>query len=149
MDSRVRGLCAKPYEGHKKGCPNFNDPKYSHRCPPGAPLFDKHFDLGKPVYAVVNDFDLSGHVNRMRSANPKWSDRQSYCVLYWQGTARKQLNAKIEATLAVLPGYEATWCPEGMAVNVTETLLAIGIELEWPPVRIARQVALLAVPRKY
>jgi hypothetical protein len=33
-----------------------------------------------------------------------------------------------------------------MGVNVTETLRLEGIVLEWPPVRIARQVALIAYP---
>lgn len=144
IDSRVRGLCARPYEGHKKGCPNFNDSKHSHRCPPGAPLFDKHFDLGQPVYAVVNEFDLAAHMTRMAERNPSWTDRQLRCVLYWQPTARKQLSMLIDAALATLPGYEATWCPEGMGVDVTATMQRAGVTLEWPPMRIARQVAFLA-----
>lgn len=146
IDSRVRGLCVKEYEGHKKGCPNFNDPKHSHRCPPGAPFFDKYFDMAKPVYAVVNEFDLAAHIARMAARNPAWTDRQLRCVLYWQPAARKQLRVKVDAALATLPGYEATWCPEGMGVNVTATLEAAGVVLEWPPQRIARQVAFLATP---
>lgn len=146
LDSRVRGLCVKPYDGHKKGCPNFNDPKHSHRCPPGAPLFDTYFDLNQPVYVVLNEFDLAQHVTRMKLRNPTWTDRQLRCVLYWQQTARKQLSEKLEAALAILLGYEATWCPEGMGVNVTATLENAGILLEWPPIRIARQVAFLAKP---
>lgn len=146
LDSRVRGLCARPYEGHRKGCPNFNDPKHAHRCPPGAPLFGQAFDLSLPVYAVINEFDLASHMARMATRNPTWSERQLRCVLYWQQTARKQLAAKIEQTLGQLPGYAATWCPEGMGVDVTATLANAGVTLEWPPVHIARQVALLAKP---
>lgn len=145
LDSRVRSLCINPYEGHKKGCPNFGDAKHSHRCPPGAPLFDNHFDLARPVYAVVNEFDLAAHMAKMARNNPTWTDRQLRCVLYWQGTARKQLKEKIVKGLSLCPaGYDVTWCPEGMGVNVTATLEAVGIILEWPPKKIVRQVALLA-----
>lgn len=143
----VRGLCIKPYEGHKKGCPNFGDPKHSHRCPPNAPLFNHYFDLSLPVYAVINCFDLAAHVERMRESptTSHWTEKQLRCCLYWQGKARKQLKEKIVEALAKCPPYyEATWCPEGMGVNVTETLRRVGIELEWPPTRIVRQVAFLA-----
>ena len=143
IDYRVRGLCARPYPLHPKGCPNVGK---CDRCPPAAPFFNEAFDLRRQVYAVVNEFNLGQHVARMAVRNPAWSARQLACVLYWQGTARKQLNAKIQAALGHLPGYAATWCPEGMGVNITNTLAAAGVELEWPPKEIVRQVALLAVP---
>lgn len=150
IDSRVRGLCPKPYGKNKNGCPNFGDPKHSYRCPPEAPLFEKKFDLSRPVYAVINEFAYGAHVERMLATPKKDGSTRSLdeakCVLYWQNTARKQLQAKIDAALATLPGYEATWCPEGHGVNVTETLAKVGITLEWPPKRIARQVAFLGVP---
>jgi hypothetical protein len=145
IDISVRALCARPYALHPKGCPNIGK---SDRCPPVAPEFTDVFDLHAPVYAVINEFDLIGHVERMREKHPAWSGLQVACVLYWQGTARKQLRAKIDEALAILPGYAATWCPEAMGVNVTATLEQVGIALEWPPVHIVRQVALLAVPRK-
>lgn len=78
----------------------------------------------------------SGHV----------SDRQLRCVLYWQGGARAELKRQIAAALRTLPGCRAETCPEAMGVNVTATLAAEGITLEWLPVRIARQVALIAYP---
>lgn len=86
-------------------------------------------------------------MQRMAAKNPSWSDLQLRCVLYWQQTARKQLAVKIETALTALPGYEATWCPEGMGVNVTATLEQVGIILEWPPQQIARQVAFLGMPK--
>jgi len=143
LDFSVRALCVKPYPLHPRGCPNVGK---SERCPPAAPGFAHAFDISAPVYVVVNDFDLGGYVSRMAMKHPNWSDAQLRCVLYWQGTARKQLRAKSAAALAGLPGYEATWCPEGMGVDVTATLAQIGIALEWPPVRVARQVALLGKP---
>jgi hypothetical protein len=113
-----------------------------------APLFDQAFDLSAPVYAVVNEYDLGGHVARMKADHPDWSDRQLYCVLYWQPTARRALSERIKAALRDprCIGYRAETCPEAMGVNITETLRFAGIELEWPPERVARQVALLGKP---
>lgn len=142
IDPKVRGLCGLPYPGHPRGCPNIGK---CDRCPPLAPLFDRAFDLSAPVFAVVNEFDLGAHVERMAARNPGWTDRQLRCVLYWQGTARKQLNQKINALLSPgwFPGYAATICPEGMGVDVTATMAAAGVILEWPPAKIARQVAFI------
>jgi predicted metal-binding protein len=143
LDPSVRGLCCRPYDLHPKGCPNFGK---RATCPPQAPLFFSVYDADRPVWAVVNEFDLGGHVDRMRAAHSDWSDRQLRCVLYWQGGARAELKRQIAAALRALPGCRAETCPEAMGVNVTATLAAEGITLEWPPVRIARQVALIAYP---
>jgi hypothetical protein len=142
IDYRVRGLCKTPYPDHPAGCPNFKDSSHSYRCPPGAPLFDKYFTMGYPIYVVFNGFDLAGHVDRMKSKHPEWSKRQLECVLYWQQTARKQLQNKVEYSLTELPDYEATWCPEGMGVDVTTTVLQIGLNL-WSIKDITYQIALL------
>jgi hypothetical protein len=145
VDHSVRALCAKPYPLHPRGCPNF----FSRpTCPPAVPCFDRVFDLSKPVYAVVNEFDIGAHVERMRTSHPEWSDRQLRCVLYWQAGARKLLKAKVAEALRLLPGYKATACPEGMGVNVTETMRRVGVLLEWPPMRFARQIAFLAAPKE-
>jgi len=143
IDYSVFELCTQPYPGHPKGCPNVGK---CDRCPPAAPFFEAVFDLSQPVYAVINEFDLSGHVIHMTARHPEWSDRQLRCCLYWQGTARKQLKAKIAAALVALPGYSATWCPEGMGVDVTETMRQVGLTL-WPMQMVARQIAFLAVPK--
>jgi hypothetical protein len=145
IDHTVRALCAKPYPLHPKGCPNVGK---CDRCPPRAPLFEEVFDIAAPVYAVINEFDLGMHVIKMRASNPGWSYRQLSCVLYWQGTARKQLKQAVETILPAFTGYAVTYCPEGMGVDVTATLAATGIELEWPPVKVARQVAFLAKTRQ-
>lgn len=143
LDPSVRGLCCRPYPLHPKGCPNFGK---RASCPPKAPLFNQVYDMAQPVYAVVNEYDMADHVERMQRNHPDWSDRQLRCVLYWQGRARKSLAGLIRLALRSLPGTRAETCPEAMGVNVTATLAAEGIELEWPPVRIARQVALIAYP---
>lgn len=145
IDVSVRGLCVRPYAGHTKGCPNFGK---CERCPPKIGLFPDLYDMTQPMFAVINEFDLASHVERMQANNPSWSYRQLSCVLYWQPKARKQLKEKIDSLLPLFEGYTATWCPEAMGVNVTQTLANVGIILEWPAVNVARQVALLAVPKE-
>lgn len=138
-------LCAAEYPGHKHGCPNIGK---CDRCPPKAPNFADVYDLIRPVYAIVNTFDLGSHAQRMREIHPNLSDRQATCCLYWQGTARKQLKEKIQQVIQTPDffNYDDTWCPEGLGVDVTKTLEKVGINLEWPPVNEVRQVAILAVP---
>jgi predicted metal-binding protein len=144
LDLSVRDMCFLPYDLHPKGCPNYGK---RPTCPPGAALYREVYDLTQPVYAVVNEFNLGEHVERMRSLHPDWSERQLRCVLYWQAGARKQLKKQIGEALRDMPYYIAETCPEAMGVNVTQTLHQVGIELEWPPVHIARQVALLGRKR--
>lgn len=140
----VRGLCRKPYPGHPKGCPNWNK---RPACPPQAPLLESVLDLTKPVYCAYNAFDLGAHVSRMQRRHPHWSDRQLRCCLYWQGTARAALRGKVQAFLEEHPGCIVLYCPEACGVNVTATMASIGIDLEWPPVTVAYQVALLGTPK--
>lgn len=148
MNRKVRRICRQPYPNHPKGCPNFGA---KEGCPPQALIFDKVYDLDVPVFAVINSCDMHVHVACMEQRNPDWTDRQLKCVLYWQASARKELERKINEVLKEYPeckgkGYGFEMCPEAMGVNITETLDEVGIELEWPPVIVARQVALLAKP---
>jgi hypothetical protein len=145
VEPRMRGLCRLPYPGHPRGCPNFGR---KAGCPPSCPMIGDAIDLGRPVFAIVNEFDLAAHVLRMRLRHPGWSERQLVCCLYWQPTARKHLTAKLMAFLAAHPDYVSDACPEAGGVNVTETLRRAGLELEWPPVKVARQVALAGIPAR-
>lgn len=146
LDDKIRELCTKPYPLHPKGCPNFGK---RNTCPPKAPFYSEVYNLFKPTYAVINEFDIAGHVARMRRLHPDWSDRQLRCVLYWQGTARKQLTVMVAEAMSDprCCGYVPTASPEAMGVDVTRTLLAAGVRLEWPPRKVARQVVLLGAPR--
>jgi len=141
--SWARALCLRSYPGHPKGCPNHGK---RDTCPPRAPLLGDVIDLAQPVLAIFNAFPLGEHVARMRRKHRKWSKRQLYCCLYWQGTARKQLRQRIAAFRERHYGDGIQWrvltCPEACGCNVTETMRRVGIELEWPPNRIAYQVAL-------
>lgn len=139
FDPRVRGLCGRSYPGHPKGCPNVN---HKAGCPPAAPFLPEVFDLSQPTFLIVHRFDLGGHVERMRAAHPGWSQRQLVCCLYWQAGARKQLEQEIDLFKMAHPRLGVTRCPEAMGLNVTETLRAAGIEIEWPPTKWALQVAM-------
>jgi hypothetical protein len=98
----------KPYPLHPKGCPNFGK---KAGCPPAAPQLPAAFDLTRPCFAIFNVFDFAGHIAKMRAAHPDWSERQLTCCLYWQGTARKALEAEIAAFLGEHPGMEVNRCP--------------------------------------
>lgn len=141
LDLRMRGMCRLPYPLHPKGCPNFD---HKDGCPPNAVLFSNRFDLQQPVFAIINEFDLGAHVERMRTDHPGYSMRQLECCLYWQNTARKQLREQVNLFLLEHCdfGFMADNCPEAGGVNVTETLRRVGVELEWPPRMIVRQVAI-------
>lgn len=146
IDYKFKGYCLKPYDGHPKGCPNFNNPKRPD-CPPRAPKFDQYFDMNKSIYAIIIEFDLSSHVTRMKIANPNWSDKQARCCLYWQGSVRKELKKATAQFLKTHPGYEISYTPEAMGLNVTETLQNVGINLEWPPIHKVCKVAIAGIKK--
>lgn len=144
VDFSMRKLCARPYYGHSKGCPNYGKKK---GCPPHSPTIDKLIllNIKQPVYAIFNKFDFKEHCDRMRNLHPEWTNRQVECCLYWQGKARKKLKGKILQFIFKYPHYDIVQCPEGAGVNLTETMKQIGIELEWPPVNYTYQIVLAGI----
>ena len=145
LNVAVRGLCAKPYHGHKKGCPNYGKKQL---CPPHAPLLPDIFDISKPIYLIYNKFDFKKHKKNLKKQWPKATQKQLECCLYWQGTARKQLKQKTAIFLKKKPEYYILTIPEACGVNITATMKKIGIELEWPPVNFTYQVALAGILKK-
>jgi len=145
IDYDVRQLCTNPYPGHPKGCPNYNKKK---RCPPQAKFFEDVFDIDKPIYAIINTFDLESHIGRMRAKHPEWSPRQLKNCYYWQHQARKGLKQGIITFLKEHRDYHVTACPEGMGMNVTKTLENIGIHLQWPPETVTYQVAVVGIRKR-
>jgi len=146
MQPEMTKLCRRVYPGHPRGCPNYG---IKPGCPPTAPMYDSVYnlrDLERPVIAIINWFDLTQHVARMRERHPDWSERQLYCCLYWQKGARRDLKREVDEFLETRPAYRAEFTPEAMGVNVTATLKAAGIVLEWPPRKRAAQVALAGIP---
>lgn len=141
IDEKMRGLCVRPYENHKKGCPNFGK---KDGCPPRAPMLYEAIDLSQPVYVIYHKYAFGAHVARMKSIHPEWSKRQLECCLYWQGTARKGLKAAIADFKFLHFGkfFYINSCPEAMGLNVTATMESIGVNLEWPPVNFTHHVAI-------
>lgn len=145
VDRSVRKLCVRPYPNHPRGCPNFGKRK---TCPPQCPLLEDVFDMRAGFWIVWVEFDFAKHCDRMRKKHPDWSQRQVECCLYWQAGVNKELRkavCKQWAVIALKTGENCvtTYCPEAMGVNVTETMRKIGVELEWPPKKIVRKVALI------
>ena len=146
LKKSVRGLCVRPYTNHPRGCPNYNK---RGNCPPKARLLGDIIDLSKPVWLIFNAFDFGSHTKKMRARHPEWTDRQVECCLYWQNTARKQLRDKIADFLAARSKGShliVLDCPEACGVDITATMESIGVKMEWPPVTVAYQVALVGEP---
>ena len=139
IDMSVRKLCRRPYPLHPKGCPNYNKKK---GCPPTSLPITKLLNLNKNTYAIWNKFNFWKHRTRMLSLHPRWSDRQTECCLYWQGRARKQLQLECLKFRQTHPNQLILKVPESHGINVTATMLKIGIELEWPPINFTYQVAI-------
>lgn len=57
-------------------------------------MFNQVFDMSKPVYAIINKFDLNSQVQKMKKAHPDWSYRRCANCLYWKPRARKELEEK-------------------------------------------------------
>ncbi len=116
--------------------------------------------MNQSFYAIVNKFGLGAHVREMQNKHPQNSVAQNECCLYWQPKARKQLTSTILEFMKEFADY--TICvayykgcpqsnkiiyspPEAMGIEVTKTLLPVGIELEWPPKEYAYQVAIAGI----
>lgn len=146
FDPAVRELCRLPYPGRKGGCPF-----YSRRpsCPPEAPLFPDLIDKLRPVYAIVYPFNLAWQVRRMRKRHPEWTDKQCACSRYWQLGARKQLREAVNVFWGIHPECScALMRPEANGIDVTSTMRAVGLVLEWPPVENVHLVAVAGTPRQ-
>jgi len=130
----------KPYPRHRKGCPNYNK---RASCPPQRKKIKDIIRTDLTTYIIWTTFNFKAHVDKMRRKHPKWSQRQLECCLYWQNTARKNLEKEITRFQDTIwkTGFTIVKIPEACGVNVTATMARIGWHLEWPPVNITYQVA--------
>jgi len=124
ISNRVGQWCKIPYPNHPRGCPKYGQ---DASCPPMAKFI---FDVSKPLYFVHSEFNLESHVFRMKKRNPHWSNLQCKCVLYWQGTSRKQMKERVKDAMWSLATNIFSDCPEGMGVNVYVTARLSGLKLE-------------------
>ncbi len=140
----TKRYCFMPYIGHPKGCPNC----YGKCWGSGNKQIGlgELVDLNRPYYLIYNEFNLELHAQKMKVNHPSWSGRQCRCVLYWQGTARKQLREYVSGALQQVnptPDF-ITYIPELYGVNVYVTCLEIGLVLDSiVDMQICRHVALL------
>jgi hypothetical protein len=124
-DVRARNgtWCRSPYPGHPKGCPNFDK-----GCTAKRPNFTTILGL-YDWYAIIENFDLKAHAEKMKVKHPVWSERQCRNPLYWQGTIRANLRKKAVS----FPNDILLDIPEACGINVFETMAHAGIILERKP----------------
>ena len=140
MTPRSSKWCQIPYPNHPKGCPNHG----RKGCPPEADPLCHVLDLTRPMYFVHSEFDLQAHIERMKVAHPQWSEKQLRNVLYWQGTSRKQLRARVAVAEKEKGTNITLYCPEAHGVNVYTSARWYGLKLEQiKGLKTCRHVALL------
>lgn len=132
--------CKAHYPNHPLGCPNFpnciekNQLKY---CSPNSLKW----------YAVIEEFDLETHANKMKKNHPNWTNKQCRCILYWQNSVRKKLKEKAEKACLKLNGFVVTLIPEALGINVFGTMAKVGIILYKNP-KIVKKIAFVGVKEK-
>jgi len=134
-----RSMCIRPYHNHPKGCPNFGK---KEGCPPNIPMFDQVYDLSKPIYLIINEFNLLEHVDNMKKIHPDWSSYQLYNSRYWQG---KSVSINKKASYAWLnehPNLVLTNWVENMGIDLIKTLKQVNIDLIFnEKLEIARRIS--------
>ena len=139
---KVLDWCGLPYPGHPKGCPNYCSGK--PKCPPEAPYVTEIMDLARPVYIVYSEFDLAGHMAKMKSRHPHWTERQQRNVLYWQNRSRKQMRDRAIEAAKILRANKICAMGESAGVNLYATCYLSGLRLEKiKDLKICRHIALI------
>lgn len=130
IDDRARDgtWCAKKYDGHPKGCPNFPE------CIETRPHFNT-YDQNLHWYAVVLRFNLKAHAEEMkkrpRKDGKEWTEAQARCVLYWQEhKVRKPLKTMAMKICHPLMGDVLLDIPEANGIQVFDTMEEHGLVLE-------------------
>jgi predicted metal-binding protein len=144
IDNRAREWCLLPYPDHPKGCPNYNQ---KAECPPLAPVIKDFIDLKKKKWFLVAKFNLQAQEDRMIVKHPDWSKRQARCVLYWQGSVRKQLTDACKE-LILNTNLVFTLIPEAMGVQVIKTAKKLKIPIETRPKVFVHKIALIGYSKK-
>ena len=121
--------CCAEYPNHPKGCPNF--PK----CIEQRPDFKTY--QGYHWYAILEEFDLLVHAEKMLEKHSHWTDRQCRNLLYWQGGVRKRLREKAKAFCYSKDDIILD-IPEANGVNVFATLAKHGVFLKANPDHVVK-----------
>ncbi len=150
--------CTLPYPGHPKGCPNY---KKNLLCPPYTKIMEnclKNYNYFYLIYAV---FNLYRYKNYMLKKHPNWTERKASCLLYWQNSVKKILKDFITNLYLNNPNcslylfcsgsglksksfkQETVYSMEAVGINVINTLIKNGINIEIKPKKIVHIVNLL------
>ena len=128
---RTRDWCKLPYDGHPKGCPNYNK---NPNCPeqtPFKPLLPDELAL------LLCKFDMKEYIEDMRVKHSDWTKKQLRCVLYWQGAVKKLIKKEIEKLHPnfILGSGSGFNCPsmEAAGINVIKTVKKLGIPIKAKP----------------
>uniref|UniRef100_A0A6M3X5Z6 Uncharacterized protein n=1 Tax=viral metagenome TaxID=1070528 RepID=A0A6M3X5Z6_9ZZZZ len=142
-DERARDgtWCMAPYPNHPKGCPNFPT------CCESRSDF-KEFQ-GYAWFAVIQEFDLKAHAERMKEKHPGWSERQARCVLYWQNSLRKRLREEAQRFAVPLTGDIILDIPEACGVNLFATMAKHGVFLKANPDQVIKIMLVGKLDRQY
>ena len=134
-----RSMCIRAYHNHPKGCPNFGK---KDGCPPNIPMFDQVYDVNKPVYLIINEFNLLEHTNNMKKIHPDWSNYQLYNSRYWQGKIISTNKKVSYAWVNQHPNLVLTNWVENMGVDLVKTLKQVDIDLVFKEkLEIARRIS--------
>lgn len=118
-------------------------------CPPLVLYVEEILDLGRPIYLVLQEFDLVGYVEGRRKLFPDWTEAQLRNVLYWQNGNLVALRRRVDSEHRLLRTGTALIKPEANGVNVYRTAEASGLRLERiEGLRTCRHVALLGWSRR-
>lgn len=139
-----RSMCLRPYHNHPDGCPNYGIKK---GCPPNIEMFDQIYDISKDIFAIITVFDLAEHIKNKKIEHPDWTDFQLRNSRYWQGTDKKNHKPEIKKfnELYSKLNYVVTTWPEGMGVNLIETLKQVNIILKFPVIDTNYRVSLAGI----
>jgi len=144
IDERSRDgtWCRLPYPSHPNGYPNYDNKLH---CLPSAFRFEDI--LLPPYYIVYYTFNLRDHANYIRkrflAKNRSCSDRQAYCVLYWQGTVRKILREAAEKLADAIEDDIVLRIPEANGANVFATMARAGLFLKANPKVLVTKVMIV------
>ena len=140
LNAHTAQWCQLPYPDHPNGCP-----QYGQRdcCPPQAPSIDDFIDLARQHWFLITEFDLAQYLKTMAEKHPDWTPKRLRCLLYWQGSIRKEQRDNIAVFHTEHTGTAHTLLPEAMGVNVLATLTHVGIEVEKHPETKILKVALV------
>ena len=135
--------CQLPYPRHPKGCPKHDT---DLKCPPQSGSVFNYFNTCLPLYLVHSEFNLDMYCKRMKLKHPNWSWAQLHCVLYWQGSSRKQLKTRVQEAALLLGTDAVSFIPEALGVNVYVTARLSGLILERiRHLSICKHVALIGI----